>query len=111
MSGDLERLRDYYHPDIKVINVVEQARIVAEAFAPGGEYEEDIFSLYTYLGVCRSQVYRLDVIHKDMLPKVKVWFRETKYKVNTAFMVASKSPEGQLEFLRNETEKSKEKTR
>ena len=102
MSRDLERLQRFLNPDKEDINITEQCRIVAEALAPGGEYEENWFGLKQYLGIERSKVYQMNKIHYDMIPSVKEWFLGRDYQANKAYSVASLPREAQEMFLREQ---------
>jgi len=97
---DLERLHRFLNPYEEKINIIEQSRIVAEALAPEGEYEEDPFGLGDYLKISRSKVYQLNKIHLDMIPEVKAWFSTRDYQANTTYNVAILSAEAQREWLR-----------
>ena len=97
---DLERLHRFFNPYEEEINIIEQCRIVAEALAPQGEYEEDPFGLGDYLKISRTKVYQLNKIHLDMIPEVKVWFGTREYQANTTYNVAILSDEDQMNYLR-----------
>ena len=102
MSRDLERLQRFLNPEGENINIIEQCRIVAEALAPGGEYEENWFGLGEYLGIKRSKVYQMNKIHYDMIPSVKEWFKGRDYQANKTYSVVSRSVEGQEDFLKEQ---------
>jgi len=96
---ELELLKKTLHPE-KQMNIIEQCRIVAESLEGGGAYFGNKEGLSIYLELSESKVYQMQRVWKDMIPELKTWFRETEYQCRTAYDIAVKPREKQLEFLR-----------
>lgn len=83
------------------LDIISQCEIVAEAMMPYAPYMENSEGLALFLGVSDNQVYKMNYIHHNMLPTLKEWFRDSKYKCYTAYTVSRLTPEKQEQWLQD----------
>jgi len=98
---DLERLKEFYAPPKKRIDIVEQARIIAEALEIDGEYVGRKVELAEYLGISPNKLYKLSIVHRDLIQETKEWLKQSPYQMSTAYYVSQLPPMAQLEWLEN----------
>ena len=98
MFEDLDRLKRALHPG-QPMDIVEQCEIVAQALSPTGEFPNNKRKLGQYLEVSENKLYKMEVVHKTMIPKAKEWFKTSSYQVNTAYNVAVMNSEAQEIFV------------
>ena len=99
-SINLYKLKQSLHEDDS-LDIITQCEIVGEAMAPWAPYMENYEGLALFLEISDNKVYQMNYIHHNLLPSLKEWFRESKYKCHTTFMVSRLSPEKQEEWLRD----------
>ena len=83
------------------LDIISQCEIVAEAMAPRAMYMENYEGLALFLGVSDNKVYQMNYIHYNLIPSLKEWFRKSKYKCHTTFLVSRLTPSEQEEWLKN----------
>ena len=99
MSMDeLEHLRKVLNP-VETIPTVEQCRIVADALKR--ESVGNTGDLADYLGLSKSNISKMTMVHRNLIDELKDWYITTAVGVSTLYHLSKLSVEAQEEHLKN----------